>query len=146
MSSHVLPVREDGSAQAFNDISVEAMRNNAIFGVDTFLLCTPHWFCQQIEGPEGAVRRMLHRIAKDPRHFDLRLIEARPAPRLLRDGWRFAMVYKSIENRLAFLERGFSRAIVPYDRSAEDILDLFAAMNGVQPSTVQAEPVLGFAQ
>ncbi|WP_460448770.1 BLUF domain-containing protein [Alsobacter sp. SYSU BS001988] len=145
VSSHVLPVREDGSAQAFVDISVQATRNNVVFGIDSFLLCTPHWFCQQIEGPEGAVRRMLHRIAGDPRHFDLRLIEARPAPRLLREGWRFAMVYKSIENRLAFLERGFSRAIVPYDRAADELLDLFASMDGVQPWTPPAEAALGLA-
>jgi hypothetical protein len=133
VSSHRLSVREDGSAQAFDDIAVQAIRNNPVLGLDSFLLCTPNWFCQQIEGPEGAVRRLLQILVADPRHFDLRLIEARPAPRLLREGWRYAMAYKSIENRLAFLERGFSRAIVPYDRSAGELLDLFACMGSVQP-------------
>src|SRR4051812_8595791 len=114
VSSHVLPVREDGSADAFAQIAAQSARNNAEWRIDAFLICTPHWFCQQIEGPEGAVRRLLQRVAADPRHFDLRVIEARPVRRRLLEGWRYAMAYKSIENRLAFLERGFSRAIAPY--------------------------------
>ena len=128
VSSHILPVRDDGTSDEFLSIARQAEACNTLTGVAFFLVCTHHWFCQVLEGPEPAVRRTLARIAADRRHFDCRVIEAVAQRRHVRDLRGYATVHKSIGNRLIFLERGFSRAIVPYDRSAAELLELCNAL------------------
>ncbi|WP_280514684.1 BLUF domain-containing protein [Alsobacter metallidurans] len=140
VSSHILPVRDDGTCEEFDRIAEQAHRCNAQTGVSFFLVCTHHWFCQVLEGSEPAVRRTLARIAADKRHFDCRVIEATAQVQHAKlDG--YATVHKSIANRLLFLERGFSRAIVPYDRTAAEMLDLCNALRsfGVPSEQRQSE-------
>ena len=51
-----------------------ARRNNPVYRVTGALLFDGERFCQLIEGDEPAVSTLMHNIARDPRHTDVRLL------------------------------------------------------------------------
>lgn len=64
-------------------IAADSATRNELAGLSGLLLYTPSHFIQVLEGEEGAVRRTLERIGRDPRHSHLRVISERrvAAPR-----------------------------------------------------------------
>ena len=60
-------------------IVIASMNNNRLVNVTGLLLVHDGWFVQALEGPAQAVRDTYQRVAKDPRHSDVSLIDAAPA-------------------------------------------------------------------
>ena len=83
----------EGSVYAeMEDIRASALRHNAPVGVATALLHQSGWFVQWKEGPGQEVLRIMERVARDPRHRDLRVVHRSRGPRLLQGPWSMAIV------------------------------------------------------
>lgn len=69
-------------AAALDDILAVARARNAAAGITGVLVHADGLFLQVLEGPGDAVAALLARIAADPRHRDMTVINrtARPAP------------------------------------------------------------------
>lgn len=77
---------------AMEGIRASAVRHNAPEGVATALLYQSGWFVQWKEGPGAALLRIMHRVAADPRHHDLRIVHSSRGPRQLHGLWSMAIV------------------------------------------------------
>ncbi|WBY01784.1 BLUF domain-containing protein [Ramlibacter tataouinensis] len=91
-------------------IRAAAVRHNQPLGVYTALLHQSGWFIQWKEGPGGALRELMDRVAADPRHHSLRLVHASRGPRLLCGPWSMAIVQGTgtpddMARRVALLRR-----------------------------------------
>lgn len=85
--------RVDGPIYAtLESIRAAALRHNEPVGVHTALLYQAGWFLQWKEGPAEAMRRIMARVATDPRHHQLRVVHSSRGPRLLDGPWSMGMV------------------------------------------------------
>ena len=53
------------------DILREARKNNSRLGLTGCLFRSKHYYAQLLEGPEESVERVMRRIRRDIRHFDI---------------------------------------------------------------------------
>lgn len=60
-------------------IVIASMNNNRLVNVTGLLLVHDGWFVQVLEGPAASVSETYERVARDPRHTDVTLIEVAPA-------------------------------------------------------------------
>jgi len=102
-------VRESVYAE-MEKIRASAVRHNEPEGVATALLHQSGWFVQWKEGPRDAVRRIMERVAADPRHHDLRVVHSSRGPRLLSGPWSMAIArgrdsVMDMERRVLALKR-----------------------------------------
>ena len=66
--------------------------NNASLGITGALMLYDDWFAQLLEGTEAAVRGLFDRIAADPRHNGVELLDQGPSERRLFERWAMAYV------------------------------------------------------
>ncbi len=69
-----------------------ALRHNEPEGVCTALLYQSGWFLQWKEGPREAMRKIMGRVAADPRHQGIRVVHSSYGRRLLHGPWSMAIV------------------------------------------------------
>lgn len=65
-------------------------RNNGMDGISGILWCMKGRFLQLLEGPPESVSAAFARIARDPRHDDIRIIDDREVPRRQFADWAMA--------------------------------------------------------
>jgi Sensors of blue-light using FAD len=94
-----------GFSPDFADIGAVASRNNEQLHVTGFLICTPHWFCQILEGEWQNLEKLMDAIEKDQRHFNVTLIESTPCSTRLFAHWAMGWRHQTINNRILFLEQ-----------------------------------------
>jgi hypothetical protein len=92
--SHSL-VPQPGRNAALAEIFKTARSHNKRAGITGALLITDHWFVQALEGEESAVRDLYARIADDPRHEQVTLIESGSVGVRVFPRWAMAEVSKS---------------------------------------------------
>jgi hypothetical protein len=85
----------DGRSAALASIFQTARSRNKQVGVTGALLLTDHYFVQALEGEESVVRALYARIAEDPRHEQVTLIEDRAVGVRVFSRWAMAEVSKS---------------------------------------------------
>ena len=68
-------------------ILAESQRNNARDGLTGVLAAHDDRFIQVIEGTTSALDALLRRLAPDPRHRDIVILDRRPIAGRLFDGW-----------------------------------------------------------
>lgn len=68
----------------------KAAERNGSNGITGLLVYTPSHFLQVLEGAQDVIEATLARIERDPRHYDLRIVEKRRVPS--RHFERWAMV------------------------------------------------------
>jgi hypothetical protein len=73
-------------------IRATALRHNVAAGIRAALLYQSGWFVQWKEGPAEAVQALMARVARDPRHHDVRVVHSSVGPRLLSGPWSMAVV------------------------------------------------------
>jgi hypothetical protein len=93
-----------GLSADFHDIATTAQENNKTLGVTGFLICTPHWYCQVLEGPKKKVNALFRKIGRDKRHFDVEVLEHTPIAHTRFPDWGMDWKHQSIDNRILFLE------------------------------------------
>ena len=64
-----------------------SIRNNREVAITGLLVVRAPWFIQVLEGPAEAVAATYQRIAGDPRHSDVAVIESGPAPARQFSSW-----------------------------------------------------------
>lgn len=70
--------------EAIVESAAERNRANGITGL---LVYTPSHFVQVLEGGQAVIEETLARIRRDPRHFDLRVVEQRRVPSRAFERW-----------------------------------------------------------
>jgi hypothetical protein len=74
------------------ELFTHARHRNKERGLSGALLVLDDWFAQALEGEETAVRALFERIAQDPRHEQVRLLDARTVPHRVFAKWAMARV------------------------------------------------------
>ena len=104
------------------DILRVARVNNAARGITGALLLYDDWFAQVLEGPEGAVRDLFHRIAQDKRHDGVELLDQGPVEKRVFERWAMAYVGEHGDPDIPMMAVGDS--VVPaaewHHKSAQD--------------------------
>ena len=77
---YVSNTESDLALGELDDLLTVSRRNNELMGITGLLLFIDGGFLQILEGEERAVRELYTRIAKDPRHRNLRLMLDRENP------------------------------------------------------------------
>lgn len=107
------------------DILEKAKKNNVPVGVTGALLFNQTYFAQVLEGDRKAVTETFCRIAKDPRHSDMVILEARPIQRRRFADWSMCFVGQPI---------------------AEDVYRRYCISNEFLPMKMSADSLLGFME
>lgn len=77
-------------ADSVRAILVKSIHNNRMADITGFLVCGGDCFLQLLEGPVGEVESTFERIAQDPRHVDIVVIDKAPAERRMFRDWNMA--------------------------------------------------------
>jgi hypothetical protein len=97
-------------------IRARAVQNNVPNGIHTALLYQSGWFVQWKEGPGEALLKVMDRVAADPRHHSIRVVNSSRGPRLLDGPWSMAIVQtnehrESMARRVARLRRSMENGV-----------------------------------
>lgn len=92
----------DQPLSAIAAIAAHARTRNRLHGITGLLVFDGLRFCQQLEGPEDAVRALLRRIQDDPRHIYVEVLHDAPAAQ--RRFQNFSLAFSTLEDERA-LER-----------------------------------------
>lgn len=82
-----------GTTESLRNLSVilaESQRNNDRRGLTGALAAHDDRYIQVIEGPREVLDHLLRRLAEDPRHRDIRVLERRPISGRAFGGWTMA--------------------------------------------------------
>ena len=102
----------------------QAADNNPAAGITGGLLFNEQYFAQVLEGDRMAVTRCFCRIATDPRHTDLVILDAQPIDAREFDGWAMAYAGHSPEVDRLYLKYGSTIGFVPAKMTASAFLSL----------------------
>lgn len=94
-----------------------SIRRNRLANITGLLLAHDGWFIQALEGPEADVRQAMERISQDPRHRDVHMISAGPAPSRLFKDWNMAGARLGVDAEAMLIELG---QIAHFDASRLD--------------------------
>jgi hypothetical protein len=94
-----------GYSPDFEQIGSVACRNNGRFQITGFLICTPNWYCQILEGEQQNLDTLMAVIARDQRHFNVTLLESTTCSTRLFAHWAMGWRHQTIKNRIRFLEQ-----------------------------------------
>jgi Sensors of blue-light using FAD len=111
-----------GYSSVFDEIGEKAARNNAARGLTGFLLCTPTWFAQVLEGEASTIAALLDRLKQDVRHFDLRVLDQQACQTRQFPLWGMGWRHQTISNRIVFLTHGLVQEAPPHVSQAQAIL------------------------
>jgi len=125
-------ISTDGGAQSmaarFEDILIVSVANNRRDDVTGALIHDDTWFAQALEGTEAAVSGTFERIARDARHYDVRLVKIQPvAARRFAASW-MTVVARSEGNSDLFHHYGESERFDPRLMLADRLGDLIEAL------------------
>lgn len=79
-----------------DEILASSRRNNSASSITGMLLFLDGGFLQVLEGEESVVRQTYARISADPRHWNIKVLFDRDAPRAFKD---WSMGFKHLKNR-----------------------------------------------
>jgi len=102
---YVSTLSVDQPLSAIAAIAAQARHHNRNNGITGLLVFDGSRFCQQLEGPESAVRALMQRIRDDPRHIYVEVLH--DAPLAQRRFQNFSLGFSTLEdeNALEKLER-----------------------------------------
>lgn len=96
----------------------KSRENNNVNGITGILLYCDGVFVQLLEGEISKVKETFERIAKDPRHKDLRNIVATNSPERYFPKWKMGYKHMSAED-LALIEKHENQDIKAYFKSSQ---------------------------
>lgn len=130
---YVSTARDELAAEELASIMSASVRNNSAQAVTGMLLYAGGNFMQVLEGPEQAVEETYRRVAKDPRHHGLFVLERGPIASRSFDAWSMGfrrLGREELVNHRAyapFFERGFDpQTLGAKPGLAMEILQTFA--------------------
>jgi hypothetical protein len=135
VSEHDLPTDAEGFNPAFLDIERVAVRANAEAGITGFLVCARRWFAQVLEGPAPAVDQLYAKLASDPRHHSVRLVERSEIARRRFPDWHLALGYAAPSTSMVFAVLDFSADEPPGGDADDRLLDLATDLAAIKRVT-----------
>jgi hypothetical protein len=112
------------------DILARARSNNQRLHLSGLLAFDSRCFLQVLEGPRATLGTLYHRIAADPRHRRLELIEVVPVDARRFGRWTMGFAAADTAHAELFLRFGGSPQFDPYAMRAASALGLLEAMGG----------------
>lgn len=123
-SSSVSPGFPTGGAVEILAIS---KKNNERCGVTGFMVFDETYFLQCLEGGQSAVNRLYHKIAKDPRHEAIFLLDYRLITERLFENWSMGLALPT-EGKLKLLKRfSIGNEFRPQEMSGDQALAFLRA-------------------
>ena len=127
--------RDDPSGSDFSS-QFAAIANAAAglasrYGVTGFLLCTPWWFAQVLEGETDLLDQLMGGLLRHSRNWDIRVLARVNIKERLFSGWAMDWQHHTIANRIVFLETGLSHDLPPGIGEAKAVLDTALRLAGV---------------
>lgn len=122
-----------GYSPQFAEIAGFAAEQNARIGLTGFLLCTPCWFAQILEGETGPLDGLLTRLIRDSRHRDLRVLARDNTCQRLFPEWNMGWRHRTIANRIVFLEYGLAHDLPPGSGEVEAVINASLCLARLRP-------------
>jgi hypothetical protein len=94
-----------GQSPDFASIGEHAACKNARLQITGFLICTPTWYAQILEGEKSQLLNLIDIISVDTRHSNLMILDTHPLAIRMFSNWNMTWRHQSISNRILFLER-----------------------------------------
>ena len=113
--------QEGSLQQELKSILLSSQRNNPPLGVSGALIFNYSYFAQVLEGDRKAITSIFTKVAKDPRHKDIVLLEVQPISERLFSNWNMSFVGGAVsENELR--RYGTSSQFHPEKMTSESLL------------------------
>lgn len=116
-----------------------ARTNNNRLHLSGMLVFDSRHFLQVLEGPRAQLSVIFGRIASDPRHRRIELMEVIPVHMRRFAQWSMGFAAADAANAELFLRYGSSPRFEPYDMSAAGALGLLEAMSVSSTATAAAD-------
>ena len=109
---YVSTLAPDQPTAVVAEIAAKARQVNAELDITGLLIFDGQRFCQQLEGPQKAVLKLIERIRNDPRHVNVEVVHNGPLAR--RRFQQFSLAFSTLEDvdALARLEKLDGQAAV----------------------------------
>ncbi|MDH3579614.1 MAG: BLUF domain-containing protein [Hyphomicrobiales bacterium] len=119
-------------------IMAKAQQHNPALGVTGALLFNQIYFAQVLEGDRKAVTDVFCKIAKDPRHTDLVILEARPISKRRFADWSMRFVGQPAAEEV---HRRYctSNELLPMKMSADSLLGFMGELIEMPPPAARAD-------
>jgi hypothetical protein len=136
-SRNLLTDDDKGQLKLLREILSIARQKNVERDVTGYLIFDKNWFIQILEGDRAQVRATYERIARDPRHTGVTLLDTKPVRQRTFSQWSMGGAMRNLDQQEVFLAHGISGQIDPTKLSAQKILALaadLAALTGGRAS------------
>jgi hypothetical protein len=117
---YVSTLAPDQSVQVVAEIAARARRANQELDITGLLIFDGQRFCQQLEGPQKAVLKLIERIRNDHRHVNVEVLHHGPVPE--RRFQEFSLAFSTVEDEDALVRME--------QLDGEAALSAFEAMRG----------------
>ena len=135
-SRNAIPDSEAPQRAELKGIIEACRRNNPPLGVTGALLFNQTYFAQVLEGDRKAVTETFCRIANDPRHTDLVILEARPIERRRFADWSMGFVSSAAAEEV-HRRYCISSQFNPAKMTADSLLGFMEELSEASPQTVR---------
>lgn len=127
-SRNRIPETGNSVAKEMRAILEASTRNNPPANLTGALIFNDQYFAQIMEGDRGAVTNRFCKIANDPRHSDIVIVEARPIEHRMFTDWSMAYAGHSEEIDRIYLRHSVTIGFSPRTMSAASLTEFIADM------------------
>lgn len=123
-SRNTVPGGDRAMLTNLRDIVSASQRNNSRDGVTGFLIFDKTWFIQILEGNLAQVSETYNRIARDPRHMNATVTDARNVSARSFPNWTMGGAMRTPEVEEVYLQHGIGSTIDPIRLKGGQIIAL----------------------
>ncbi len=134
-SRNMLKDDDKGQLQLLREILATARRKNVEGDVTGYLIFDRAWFIQILEGDRAQVQATYQRIARDPRHTNVTLLDTKPIKARTFRSWSMGGAMRNLDQQEVFLSHGIAGDLDPTKLTAAKIVALatdLAALSGAK--------------
>jgi hypothetical protein len=113
-----------GFSPSFKEIGEVAAKNNVALNVTGFLLCTPTWYAQVLEGERDTLATLLVRLERDSRHLGMEILSSTKCKEKSFPAWGMGWRHQNISNRIHFLRHELVHDEPPRASQVNSILEV----------------------
>ncbi len=134
-SRNMLKDDDKGQLQLLREILATARRKNVEGDVTGYLIFDKAWFIQILEGDRAQVQATYQRIARDPRHTGVTLLDMKAVKARTFRSWSMGGAMRNLDQQEVFLSHGIAGDLDPTKLTAAKIVALatdLAALSGAK--------------
>jgi hypothetical protein len=123
-SRNLLQDDDKGQLKLLREILATARTKNVEHGVTGYLIFDKRWFIQVLEGDRALVHGTYERIARDPRHGGVTLLDTKPIRGRSFQSWSMGGAMRNLDQQEVFLSHGIAGDLDPTKLNAAKIVAL----------------------